>query len=116
MKMSNREMYRWVFRAHVLDRAGALTSIASAFSNEGVSIDTIVGHGFEERAGVDGSVVLTFYCSEAEKDKMVRKVQRLSKVIQLEEHPTSRRACGSRPSFSATGNSSRVTWWAKRRS
>lgn len=85
--MSNREMCRWVFRAHVLDRAGALTSIASAFSNEGVSIDTIVGHGFEERAGVDGSVVLTFYCSEAEKDKMVRKIKRLSKVIQLQEHP-----------------------------
>ena len=81
------EKSRWVFRAHVLDRAGALTSIASAFSNEGVSIDTMVGHGFEERAGVDGSVVLTFYCSEADKDKMVRKVKRLSKVIQLEEHP-----------------------------
>ena len=77
----------WVFRAHVVDRSGALTSIASAFSNEGVSIDTVVGHGFEERAGVDGSVVLTFYCSESEKDKMVRKVKRLSKVKQLEEHP-----------------------------
>jgi len=76
----------WVFRAHVIDRAGALTSIASAFSNEGVSIDTVVGHGFEERAGVDGSVVLTFYCSEEEKNVMVRKVNRLSKVIRLEEH------------------------------
>ena len=84
--MCNNEKSHWVFRAHVLDRAGALTSIASAFSNEGVSIDTVVGHGIEERAGVDGSVVLTFYCSEAEKDKMVRKVKRLSKVTQLEEH------------------------------
>ncbi len=77
---------RWIFRAHVLDRAGALTSIASAFSNEGVSIDTVVGHGFEERAGVDGSVVLTFCCTRDEKDKMVRKVRRLGKVIELEEH------------------------------
>ena len=77
----------WIFRAHVLDRAGALTSIASAFSNEGVSIDTVVGHGLEERAGVDGSVVLTFCCSEEDKDKMVRKVKRLSKVIALAEHP-----------------------------
>ena len=77
----------WVFRAHVVDRAGALTSIASAFSNEGVSIDTVVGHGVEERAGVDGSVVLTFCCSEEEKDVMVRKVKRLSKVIALQEHP-----------------------------
>lgn len=85
--MSDAEKDRWLFRAHVIDRAGALTSIASAFSNEGVSIDTVVGHGFEERAGVDGSVVLTFNCSQAEKDKMVRKVKRLSKVIGLEEHP-----------------------------
>jgi len=84
--MSKTERSHWVFRAHVVDRAGALTSIASAFSNEGVSIDTVVGHGFEERAGVDGSVILTFYCNEQEKDVMVRKVKRLSKVIQLEEH------------------------------
>ena len=59
------EKKHWVFRARVYDRTGALTSIASAFSNEGVSIDTVVGHGFEERAGVDGSVVLTFWCTEA---------------------------------------------------
>ena len=85
--MNGADRGHWIFRAHVLDRAGALTSIASAFSNEGVSIDTVVGHGFEERAGVDGSVVLTFCCSEQEKDKMVRKVKRLSKVIALEEHP-----------------------------
>ena len=85
--MKNPRKRHWVFRAHVYDRSGALTSIASAFSNEGVSIDTVVGHGFEERAGVDGSVVLTFCCGEEDKDKMVRKVKRLSKVIALEEHP-----------------------------
>lgn len=77
----------WVLRAHVVDRAGALTSIASAFSNEGVSIDTVVGHGSDALAGTDGSVVLTFCCSEEEKEKMVRKIRRLSKVTQLEEHP-----------------------------
>ena len=84
--MSKQKTGHWVFRAHVVDRSGALTSIASAFSNEGVSIDTVVGHGFEERAGVDGSVVLTFCCSEDEKNVMVRKVKRLSKVIALTEH------------------------------
>ena len=84
--MSDTNEGRWLFRAHVLDRAGALTGIASAFSNEGVSIDTVVGHGFEERARVDGSVVLTFCCTRGEKDKMVRKVRRLSKVTELEEH------------------------------
>jgi len=85
--MSESTPGHWIFRAHVVDRAGALTSIASAFSNEGVSIDTVVGHGCEEAAHVDGSVVLTFCCNEHEKDVMVRKVKRLSKVIALEEHP-----------------------------
>jgi hypothetical protein len=77
----------WVFRAHVVDRAGALTSIASAFSNEGISIDTVVGHGFEKHTAVDGSVVLTCLCTEEEMDTMVRKVKRLSKVKQLKQHP-----------------------------
>ena len=85
--MNGKEKQHWVFRAHVADRAGALTSIASAFSNEGISIDTVVGHGTEERTLVGGSVVLTFYCTEQEKDVMVRKVKRLSKVTALEEHP-----------------------------
>lgn len=85
--MQKNENRKWVFRAHVVDRAGALTSIASAFSNEGISIDTVVGHGFEKRLSVDGSVVLTFNCTLNEKDKMVRKVKRLSKVIELEERP-----------------------------
>ncbi len=85
--MNGKEKQHWVFRAHVADRAGALTSIASAFSNEGISIDTVVGHGTEERTLVGGSVVLTFFCTEQEKDIMVRKVKRLSKVTALEEHP-----------------------------
>lgn len=84
--MNKEDRRHWVFRAHVYDRAGALTSIASAFSNEGISIDTVVGHGLEERAGIDGSVVMTFRCSEKEKDIMVRKIRRLSKVKSLEEH------------------------------
>jgi hypothetical protein len=33
-----------VFRAHVVDRAG-LTRYRLAFSNERISIDTVVGHG-----------------------------------------------------------------------
>lgn len=85
--MADTQKRHWVFRAHVLDRAGALTSIASAFSNEGISIDTVVGHGLEAQAAVDGSVVMTFWCNEDDKDIMVRKVRRLSKVTGLEEHP-----------------------------
>jgi acetolactate synthase small subunit len=85
--MVESEKYHWVFRAHVVDRAGALTSISSAFSNEGINIGTVVGHGIEEPANVGGSVVLTLLCSKEKKDVMVRKIQRLSKVIDLEERP-----------------------------
>ncbi|MBM4037547.1 MAG: hypothetical protein FJ290_03450 [Planctomycetes bacterium] len=77
----------WVFRVGLADRAGALTSIASAFSNRGISIDTVVGHGAAYGASHDGTVVVTFWCTEAEKDEIVRVVQRLSKVTHLEEHP-----------------------------
>jgi acetolactate synthase small subunit len=76
----------WVFRVRVADRAGALTSIASAFSNRGISIDTVVGHGHALTSGPDGSVVVTFQCSESEKDVIVRIVKRLSKVTALEEY------------------------------
>jgi len=85
--MNDAELRHWVFRAHVLDRAGALTSIASAFSNRGISIQTVVGHGAEPQATHDGTVVMTFRCSERDKDVMVRVVKRLSKVTRLEEHP-----------------------------
>ena len=85
--MTDEQKTHWVFRAHVFDRSGALTSIASTFSNEGISIDTVVGHGLIAQTGIDGSVVMTFHCTEEEKDIMVRKIKRLSKVKFLEEYP-----------------------------
>jgi len=81
------EKKHWVFRVGVADRAGALTSIASAFSNRGISIETVVGHGTAYPGAPGGAVVATFWCSEAEKDEIVRVVGRLSKVTTLEEHP-----------------------------
>ena len=83
----NREKKHWVFRVGVADRAGALTSIASAFSNRGISIETVVGHGAAYPGAAGGAVVTTFWCTEAEKDEIVRVVGRLSKVTSLEEHP-----------------------------
>ena len=83
----DREKKHWVFRVHLADRAGALTSIASAFSNRGISLETVVGHGAAHTASHDGTVVATFWCTEDEKDQIVRVVKRLSKVLSLEEHP-----------------------------
>jgi acetolactate synthase small subunit len=84
---ANTEKKHWVFRVGVADRAGALTSIASAFSNRGISIETVVGHGTAYPGAPGGAVVATFWCSEAEKDEIVRVVGRLSKVTSIEEHP-----------------------------
>lgn len=80
-------MKHWVFRVDVADRAGALTSIASAFSNRGVSIETIVGHGTPYPGASGGAIVATFWCTETEKDAIVRIVGRLSKVTHLVERP-----------------------------
>ena len=77
----------WFFRVWVRDRAGALTSIASAFSNRGISIESVVGHGADPTAGCDGTVLVAFTCQEDEKDAMMRVLQRLSKVERVEEHP-----------------------------
>jgi len=83
---ANQQKKHWVFRVGVADRAGALTSIASAFSNRGTSIETVVGHGTAYPGAPGGAVVVTFWCSEEEKDQIVRVVRRLSKVTSLEEH------------------------------
>jgi acetolactate synthase small subunit len=86
MREPNSEKH-WVFRVHVADRAGALTSIASAFSNRGISIETVVGHGATYTTVHDGAVVVTFWCTEEEKNHIVRVVSRLAKVLYLEEYP-----------------------------
>ena len=84
---SNEDKKHWVIRAGIADRAGALTSIASAFSNRGISIETIVGHGTAFPGAPGGAVVVTFWCSQQDKDEIVRVVGRLSKVLTLAEHP-----------------------------
>jgi hypothetical protein len=69
-----------------------MTSIASAFSNEGVNLETVAGHGSD--GGEEGWILVTFSSSEAEKEKMARKIRRLSKVRRMEELPYgSRRLC-----------------------
>jgi len=78
--------HRWLFRAIVVNKAGAMTSIASAFSNRGISMDSIVAHGSEETPTDTGTVLITFRCTEADKEKVRREIERLSKVIRLEEH------------------------------
>jgi acetolactate synthase small subunit len=77
----------WFFRIWVYDRAGALTSIASAFSNRSISLDSVVGHGSDKSSGCAGTVLVTFTCDEDEKEAIKRVIRRLSKIKKVEEHP-----------------------------
>ncbi len=83
----SRKIKHWFVRVWVDDRAGSLTSIASAFSNRGISIDSVVGHGSDASAGFGGTVLVTFTCTEDDKEAIKRILGRLSKVKKVEEHP-----------------------------
>ena len=86
--MPQKKETQWLFRIHIADRAGALTSIASAFSNRGLSLDTVVGHGNEGTAlSTGGSVIVTFNCTRNEKDTVLRVIRRLTKITDVEEYP-----------------------------
>lgn len=74
----------WILKTSVVDRSGALTSIASAFSNQGISLDAAVGFGALKDHINQGSVVVAFHGTEEEKDIMVRRIQRLQKVTQVQ--------------------------------
>ena len=78
--MSDVEMHYWVFRIVVQDCAGALTSVSSAFSNSVVNIDTIAAHGADEQLKVDAAVTVIFVSDEEEKEVLLRKIKRLTKV------------------------------------
>ncbi|MCK4999659.1 MAG: hypothetical protein KAS23_08990 [Anaerohalosphaera sp.] len=84
--MSEQEESFWVFKISVSDCAGALTSVASAFSNQEVNIDVITG----TRAYVDkhGMIVVGFQSDEDTKDVLLRKMKRLTKVEKIQHEQT----------------------------
>ena len=82
----NGETY-WIFHIKVMDCAGALTSVSAAFSNEGINIDTAIGHAADKAAGTEAKVVVSFWANEEEKDIMMRKIKRLSKAIRVDCRP-----------------------------
>ncbi|MCF7956983.1 MAG: hypothetical protein K9M57_00905 [Phycisphaerae bacterium] len=75
----------WIFIIDVRDCAGALTSVASAFSNKEVNIDKIIGHGQRNDSDDKGQIIVGFNQTEERKDIMARKIKRLPKVIKLRE-------------------------------
>ena len=88
--MKKEEGNYWMFHVSTSDCAGALTSIAAAFSNDGVNILTVIGHGAcPDKKGV---IEIGFESDEQTKDILVRKIKRLSKAISVREEKTSSEA------------------------
>ncbi len=80
---------RWVFVIKAQDQPGALTAAAGVFSNRGVSLETILGSGMNSTSIGVGRFVLSFQATERKKDMLLRVVERLSTVIQVDCYPYS---------------------------
>lgn len=76
----------WVFQISTFDCAGALTSVAAAFSNEGVSIHAVTGYGV--RSDQKGMIEVGFEGDETVKEILIRRIKRLTKVINVREEKT----------------------------
>lgn len=79
---------RWVFVIKAQDQPGVLTAAAGVFSNRGVSLETILGSGMNSTSA-EGRFVLSFRAAERKKDMLLRVVERLSTVIQVDCYPYS---------------------------
>ncbi len=73
---------RWLFAVHAHDKPGALTAVASVFSNRGVSLRMILGTGGHAEPEA-GEIFLVFDASESGMTALRRVVERLAKVVDL---------------------------------
>jgi acetolactate synthase small subunit len=78
---------RRVFIVKVQDAPGALTAIASVFSSRGVSLEMILGNGTLWGAESGGWIVLVFRSNERKQQTLLRTLQRLEKVQQVQAYP-----------------------------
>lgn len=78
---------RWVFVIKAQDKPGALTAAAGVFSNRGVSLDTILGSGMTLTGADGGRIVLSFWATERKRAMLLRVLERLSAVQQVDCYP-----------------------------
>ncbi len=83
MTEDNRSL--WALRIEVIDCAGALTSVSAAFSNSAINIDTISGCGKDAHKHNKPSLTVTFNAEESQKKILLRKIERLTKVVAVEQ-------------------------------
>lgn len=78
---------RRVFIVRVQDTPGALTAIASVFSSRGVSLEMILGNGTLWGAESGGWIVVVFRSNDRKQQTLLRTLQRLEKVQEVQAHP-----------------------------
>jgi acetolactate synthase small subunit len=77
---------RWVFVVKALDKPGTLTAAAAAFSNRGVSLESILGTGIDPNTAEDGRIIFTFRATKDKQLLLLRTLQRLSSVFQVDAY------------------------------
>ena len=80
-------MERWVFVIKSQDQPGVLTTATSVFSNRGVSLETILGSGGSVTGTEEGRFVLSFRASKRQQELLLRTLERLSAVKQVQVYP-----------------------------
>ena len=80
-------MERWVFVIKSLDQPGVLTTATAVFSNRGVSLETILGSGGGITGTEGGRFVLSFRASQRQQELLLRTLERLSAVKQVQVYP-----------------------------
>lgn len=83
--MDEIESRRWIFVIRLWDRPGALAAMASVFSDRGISLESIVGHGAAVESG-KGIIVVSFTATDRKKQMALRALERLSRVISVSEY------------------------------
>lgn len=84
-KMTDNSKTLWALRIEVLDVAGALTSVSAVFSNSAINIGTIAGCGKAHDENDRSFVTITFMADKSEKQILLRKIERLTKVVDIEQ-------------------------------
>lgn len=80
-------MERWVFAIKSQDRPGVLTAAAAVFSHRGVSLETILGSGGAATGTEEGRVMLSFRASKRQQEMLLRIIERLATVEQVQAYP-----------------------------
>ena len=77
---------RWVFVVRALDRPGTLTAAAAVFSNRGISLEGILGSGFDPTTVEDGRLIFNFRATPEKQALLRRALGRLPSIFHIDTY------------------------------